>query len=248
MNKIKNFNALRYCLPTLLFLTFSLVVNSQISQGIYADTLVQNGIKKIHQVKLNSDYFIYTAYENEPSKFIKTMGGFVKFEKTNADTLMIVLLEFNSNYEQDSIRRLSIPVKMMKEQLHLNWFEKLELNPIDAYTQDLDGKWLFATKGPDTGQERRSEENTRKTLKFLKDGTFQWIAYDTDSFKFSGTGGGSFTSKNGIYTEHIAFFSKDASRVGANLKFNYELKGNDWHHTGKNSKGEPMYEIWAKRE
>tara|TARA_R110000764_G_scaffold4148_5_gene17288 strand:+ start:589 stop:834 length:246 start_codon:yes stop_codon:yes gene_type:complete len=79
------------------------------------------------------------------------------------------------------------------------------------------------------------------------DNTFQWIAYDTESFKFSGTGGGSYSSLNEIYKEQIEFFSKDNSRVGAELEFNYKLKGNDWHHTGKNSKGEPMYEIWSKR-
>jgi len=79
------------------------------------------------------------------------------------------------------------------------------------------------------------------------DGRFQWIAYHTETFKFSGTGGGSYTSKDGIYTENIEFFSRDNARVGASLKFGYEINGNDWHHTGKNSKGEPMYEIWQKR-
>lgn len=111
----------------------------------------------------------------------------------------------------------------------------------------MDGAWLFATRGPDNGQERRGEESSRKTLKFLKDGTFQWIAYDTDSFKFSGTGGGNYRAKNGIYTEQITYFSRDSSRVGATLEFKYDLKGNDWNHTGTNSKGEPMYEIWTKR-
>ena len=81
----------------------------------------------------------------------------------------------------------------------------------------------------------------------LGNGSFQWIAYNTDSFKFFGSGGGSYTSENGIYTEKIEFFSRDDSRVGAELQFNYELKGDDWHHTGKNSRGEPMYEIWSRR-
>lgn len=112
----------------------------------------------------------------------------------------------------------------------------------------MDGTWLFATRGPDEGQERRGEKSSRKTLKFLKDGTFQWIAYDTDSFRFSGTGGGSYKANDGSYTEQIEFFSRDSSRVGATLEFNYELKETDWHHTGENSKGEPMYEIWAKRQ
>lgn len=113
--------------------------------------------------------------------------------------------------------------------------------------QDLDGQWLFATRGPDEGQDRRGEENPRKTLKFLLDGRFQWIAYHTDTYKFSGTGGGSYTSENGIYTEHIEYFSRDNDRVGASLEFNYDIKADDWHHTGKNSKGKPTYEIWTRR-
>ena len=248
MKEKRKYTVLSCSLLTLLFLTANLIANGQISEGIYVDTLENTSSKRIHQVKILDDYFIYTAYENEPANFIKTFGGFFTIEKTDAKTLLVVLLEFNSNYEQDSIRQLSIPVKMIGEKLQLNWFEELTLEPIETKTQDLDGEWLFATRGPDTGQERRGEESSRKTLKFLKDGTFQWIAYDTESFRFSGTGGGSYSSKDGVYTEQIEFFSKDNSRVGATLEFNYELNENDWHHTGNNSKGKPMYEIWAKRE
>jgi hypothetical protein len=50
-----------------------------------------------------------------------------------------------------------------------------------------------------------------------------------------------------VYTETIEYFSRDNSRVGAHLEFQYEVKGTDWHHTGLNSKGEPLYEIWARR-
>jgi hypothetical protein len=65
---------------------------------------------------------------------------------------------------------------------------------------------------------------------------------------FSGTGGGRNTAKDGNYTETITYFSRDNSRVGAMLDFKYEMLGNDWHHTGLNSRGEPMFEIWARRE
>ena len=43
-------------------------------------------------------------------------------------------------------------------------------------------------------------------------------------------------------------FPRDNARVGAQLNFTYEIKGDDWHHKGKNSKGGPMYEIWAVRK
>ena len=218
-------------------------VNAQLQPGIY----ISDAENLRHEVKIDSNYFIYTAYETAPAKFIRTLGGFAQVETTNAGDMLVVLLEFNSEFERDSIAQLHIPIQQNGAMLHLDWFDKLKLMPLSNTTQDLDGQWLFATRGPDEGQERRGESNTRKTLKFLKDGHFQWIAYDTDGMKFKGTGGGTYTSNDGTYTENITFFSKDNTRVGAKLEFNYELKGDDWHHTGNNSKGKPMYEIWGKR-
>ena len=68
-----------------------------------------------------------------------------------------------------------------------------------------------------------------------------------ETMDFRGTGGGKYAADQGSYTEVIEYFSRDNSRVGAELGFSYERKGNDWHHTGKNSKGEPLYEIWSIR-
>lgn len=200
-----------------------------------------------HELKINDTYFIYSEYKTSPAEFIRTLGGFAKVESTAAGEKLIVLLEFNSRYEQDSIHQLSIPIELKEDILHLDWFTKLKLRATKKAEQDLDGQWQFATRGPDTGQERRGEANTRKTLKYLQDGRFQWIAYDTNKMQFKGTGGGNYISVNGVYKENIEYFSRDNARVGASLEFNYEVKENDWHHTGKNSKGQPMYEIWSRR-
>lgn len=220
-----------------------LQIIAQIQPGVYlSDT---DNIR--HEVKISDDYFIYSTYKTNPSEFIRTLGGFAKVENTASGQRLIVLLEFNSAYEQDSVRQLSIPININEGTLHLDWFEKLKLTVSENTEQDLEGAWLFATRGPDEGQERGGEANTRKTLKHLQDGRFQWIAYDIDNMQFKGTGGGNYTAVDSIYTENVEYFSKDNTRVGASLGFNYELKGDDWHHTGKNSKGEPMYEIWSRR-
>ncbi|NNE76379.1 MAG: hypothetical protein HKN31_04830, partial [Pricia sp.] len=196
-----------------------------------------------HELKIEDDYLIHSVYAQNPAKFIKTVGGYYQID---GDTLNLDL-EFNSDFEKDGLSKLSIPISMENGKLIFHTEPEIEFQETDSQEQELDGTWLFATRGPDEGQDRRGEENTRKTLKFLKDNRFQWIAYDTESMKFSGTGGGSFSSKDGAYIENIEYFSRDDSRVGAKLEFQYELKGDDWHHTGKNSKGEPMYEIWARR-
>lgn len=213
---------------------------AQINPGIYISDI--DNVR--HELKMTDDYMIHTIYEKSPARFIKTVGGFYDIDGSELN----VKLEFNSNHEADGVTSLNISFALQDDQLVFGTNPKLAFNHFESIEQDQDGQWLFAARGPDEGQERRGDENPRKTLKYLQDNRFQWIAYHTETFKFSGTGGGSFSSENGVYTENIEFFSRDDSRVGATLTFDYELKDGDWHHTGKNSKGEPMYEIWAKRK
>lgn len=211
---------------------------AQIPNGVYMGQ--ENG--RQHEIKVAGSYIMHSVYETAPAKFIRTLGGSYLMK----DSALQLDLEFNSAFAQDSARTLCLPFKISGGDLF--WGDAaLELSRTKDPEQPLDGLWLFTTRGPDTGQERRGEENTRKTLKFLLDGRFQWIAYDTANMRFSGTGGGSYTAKDGVYTETIEYFSRDNSRVGAHLEFLYEVKGTDWHHTGLNSKGEPLYEIWARR-
>jgi hypothetical protein len=86
----------------------------------------------------------------------------------------------------------------------------------------------------------------RKTIKLLTANKFQWAAINTSTGEFFGTGGGSYTFENGKYTEHIEFFSRDNSRVGASLQFLDTLQGKRWIHSGLSSKGDPIYEIWTR--
>ena len=110
----------------------------------------------------------------------------------------------------------------------------------------LEGAWLI-TGRKRNGEISRSTPGERKTMKILSGTRFQWIAYHTGTGKYFGTGGGTYTTRNGKYTENIEFFSRDGSRVGANLQFDYKLDSGEWHHSGFSSKGDPLYEIWTPR-
>jgi hypothetical protein len=94
----------------------------------------------------------------------------------------------------------------------------------------------------------RDINRPRKTMKILAGSRFQWIDYNTETKEFLGTGGGTYTVKNGEYVEHIEFFSRDNSKAGLSLPFNYELIDENWHHSGLSSKGEPIHEIWSVRK
>lgn len=49
-----------------------------------------------------------------------------------------------------------------------------------------------------------------------------------------------------VYIQKILLsFSRYNSRVGAELSFEFAVKNGDWHHSGKSSKGDPIYEIWS---
>ncbi|MFK7814235.1 MAG: hypothetical protein AB8B59_17185, partial [Maribacter sp.] len=202
---MKHSRILQFVILSIFFISSNVLI-SQIEPGVYL-TEKEN---EIHELKINSSYFVHSVYEKSPARFIKTAGGFY----TTENGTLKVELEFHSNYKLDSLTTLNFPYKIENEDLIIQGNNEISFKKQPNTDQDLDGAWLFGTRGPDEGQKRRGETNTRKTLKFLIDGRFQWIAYDTEGMQFKGTGGGSYTSKDGIYTENIEFFSKDNSRVG----------------------------------
>ena len=198
---------------------------------VYNFNSLINGKNITHKIMLDENYFVETQYLTKTAEFVLTRGGYYNKTETN---IIKVNLEFNSNFLKDSLKLFQIEKKD-------SWIKSFG-KPID-----LNGKWLMAGRITNEGEKRRDISKPRKTMKFLKNGNFQWIAFNTDTFQFFGSGGGTYSAKNGIYTENIQFFSRNNNSVGKILPFNYSLKGVDWHHTGKSSKGNPIYEIWTKR-
>ncbi len=237
---------MKYLLSMLLglcFLATTATVRAQLSPNVYTYITEEDTLQVTHQFAIDDSYFVYSAYTSSPNTFITTMGGYYTAKK---DTIT-VNLEFNANYKEDQIKTLQIPYTIAKEQLIVDFKGIKALTTPATNKQALDGKWLMAGRVVNGEERSRDTTRPRKTMKFLLNGHFQWIAFNTETFQFSGTGGGVFSAKDGVYEEHILFFSRDHSRVGAKLKFSYDIKESNWHHTGKSSKGAPLYEIWTKR-
>ena len=197
---------------------------------VYTFSSEKEGKTITHRIMIDENYLVETQFVSDPAEFILTRGGFYTKEGKTFD----IALEFNSNYENDSIKALE-----------LVWTETWKKS--NAKAIDLNGKWLMAGRMTDEGVRRRDTSRPRKTMKFLQDGHFQWIAFNTETFQFFGSGGGFYTAQNGIYTENIEFFSRNNTSVGRVLPFQYSVKGVDWHNQGKSSKGDPMYEVWTQR-
>ena len=214
---------------TLLFV----LINSSGFAQVFSFNSSDGVVKNHHRILMDNEFIIETVFNADDGNFILTRGGY--YNKSKSDDLDIIF-EFNSNYKIDSLKKLTF-----------SGLDKLKKE--SSLDQDLDGKWLMAGRvGPDAKEKRRDLTRSRKTLKFLIDGYFQWTAYNTETYQFFGSGGGSYSTSKGEYNESIDYFSRDKTRVGINLSFTYEKKADDWYHSGFSSKGSPLNEIWTLRK
>jgi hypothetical protein len=185
----------------------------------------------------------FSYAEFSPDEFQNTYGG--TWEISNDQVRLTY--EFHTESPEVvgtlEIKSFSFTGQMLELEGHK--YQRID----DAEPGKLSGAWLFYAR-VDDGEigNTRTADNPRKTMKILSGTRFQWIAYNTETKSFHGTGGGTYTTENGKYVENIDFFSRDNSRVGASLSFDYEIKGDEWHHEGFSSKGDPLYEIWKMRK
>lgn len=195
---------------------------------------------------MSDNYFVSAIFHQSEKQFIGISGGTYRTEGNQ----IIADLEFNSadSTAVGTNRTFSFV-------LHGDG-KKMQVTSSDGVTQTweqtdegvtpLTGLWRFAGRVDAEGKETRTPRSARKTIKLLTGKYFVWAAVNTETKQFFGCGGGTYSVQNGKYTENIQFFSRDNSRAGMSLTFDFELKNEEWHHKGKNSRGEPLYEIWAK--
>lgn len=187
------------------------------------------------------DHFSISYYQSDPPQFLNTKGGQWQIDEGGN---MAITWEYNTEDTTLTGLRSTQLYGVVDSILVIGDSRWSKVD--DGTPGALAGAWVI------TGRKREGEWNeitpgARKTMKILSGTKFQWIAYNTKTKQFFGTGGGTYTTSDGKYTEQIAFFSRDNSRVGALLEFDYELKDVKWHHSGKSSKGDPLNEVWSDR-
>lgn len=220
-----------------LFFIFFMSCSSQNKESLEGVYKVENS--DLHQVWILSDgYFSEINFKEQ--EYISTKGGTYDFKENE----LLVNTEFNdqdpSKVGEEITHHLTFKGDNFTDENGTKWIKQPD------HPQQLDGLWKISGRQNNGEFVEINHSGSRKTIKILKDGYFQWIAIEPDAKKFFGTGGGKYTFQDGIYTEEILFFSKDDSRVGAELSFDGELIDGKWHHSGKNSKGDPLHEIWIK--
>lgn len=190
------------------------------------------------------DHFAVSVYNKTGKEFAGTYGG----KYLLRDGKIVATIEFDTK-QPDRIGTevtlaLSVDKSDKKMMLGGNSYSRLD----NGTPGELAGAWLITGRINDKGEIKRSTPGVRRTMKILSGTHFQWIAYNVETREFFGTGGGNYTTKDGKYTENIEFFSRDNTRVGASLGFDFSLVEGEWQHKGLSSKGEPIHEIWTKRE
>ncbi|MBX2843651.1 MAG: membrane or secreted protein [Flammeovirgaceae bacterium] len=206
-----------------------------------------DAFKDAKVVKIFSNgHFAITAYRQDSKEFVGTMGGTYLVEgETVKETI-----EFSTWNAEEVGNTYSFSMKMKGKTMTLNsndskavfTWKRIDKGVNQGAT--LAGAWRIRERERN-GEMSAMKRGPRKTIKILSATRFQWTAFNNETKQFMGTGGGTYSAKDGIYTETIEFFSRDSSRVGMSLSFDFERKGNDWHHKGKSSKGKPIYEIWG---
>jgi len=235
----------------ILLCSLMLVAIAGVSQNIDGawKLIHQNGkpvTDKVYIKIIQDGYFAFGAKTIDSSKFISAGGGNVSVQgKLYEEVLDFYTVRPEMVGQKTSYsftlngNKMTIAADMHGMHLEEVW-EKMS-----SAKDDLTANWVITGRKRDSTISRNTP-GARRTIKILSGGRFQWVAFNSETKEFMGTGGGRYTASNGKYVEQIEFFSRDDKRVGASLSFNYELKDGEWHHSGLSSAGAPIYEIWSK--
>jgi hypothetical protein len=215
--------------------------------GAWESTFVDGQGRQSKLSMIIADGFMaMTAYNTEDGDFIATLGGKWRADWENFS----ITYEFDTSDSTQVGGVSTMPYSLTGNTLVFN-NDKFWTRVDDGSPGDLGGAWEIIGRKRNGEMQDLSARRTgpRKTMKILSGTRFQWIAFNTETKRFSGTGGGSYTTnEDGLYIEKIEFFSRDKSRVGQHLSFDYKLVNGDWVHKGLSSKGQPIHEVWGLRE
>lgn len=218
---------------SLLLMAFAAVKRQvEVLEGAFKKT--SNGQTELVLIKDN--YLVFTGYNGKTFQY--TRGGALSGTKEN----LSLKVEFDTRNKGNVGKDEKIDFSLENNMLRLNG-ETLER--VDDGKGTLAGNWRIS--GRKQGDKMASiQPGARKTLKMLTGSRFQWTAINTETGEFFGSGGGTYTFRDGKYSEQIEYFSRDSTRVGATLSFDGKVIGNDWTHSGLSSKGDPIHEIWSR--
>src|SRR5262245_55323700 len=152
-----------------------------------------------HVVIFQDGYFSYTTFDKTNRKFIRTWGG--TFSESGAQVHANIEFDTESKDNIGGHRHYAATASGKGLTLDLgggvsSWTKT------DDGNANLAGNWRI-TGRMNNGQVQQMQRGARKTLKLLSSTRFQWMAINPETKEFFGTGGGTYSFKDGNYTENI---------------------------------------------
>lgn len=192
---------------------------------------------------ISENYMSTAVYNTQSNDFIRTYGGAYKV----IGNKLIMNMEFDTKDTNNIGKEIAYSFKSEAQNLWLEHSINVNWKRIKEPLTALIGCWRITDRIGQDGNLSSMPQGDRKTLKIMSGSRFQWFAINPKTKQFSGTGGGTYTLVDGKYTEKIEFFSRDKTRVGAELSFEASVDGTKWTHKGKSSTGNPVHEVWTKQ-
>ena len=228
----------------LTIILISVSINAQNIIGSWERIHSSNDGKELKSIVIFTEsHQSISIIENKTGKLIHSNGGTWSLDGNT----MTEVVEFDTDNPERVGSSVVFDIELNNNYLKIVGSDRKFFRNDDGGPGELNGAWLMSSRIRNGVMQKRETNRPRKTMKILSGTRFQWIAYDTSKKTFIATGGGTYTTKNGVYTENIEFFSRDISRIGMKLEFEYSLKDGNWNHKGFSSRGKAINEIWTKR-
>lgn len=226
-----------------LFLTVSFTEKTQ--KNLLTGAWQQNNGHEQTVIIVTDNIFASATYNLIEKKFISSFGG-----KCNlSGNTLTLITEWNSLDSGKIGRSIVLNIKTTNQYLTIEGLNGSWERIDDGTPGALTGAWIITGSfNNDQVTKRKNPFYPRRTMKVLSGKHFQWIAYNVVTKQFIDTGGGTYTTEDGKYTETIHFFTKTAASIGKTLSFEYHFVNGDWRHKGQKSTGGVLDECWSKRE
>lgn len=171
----------------------------------------------------------------------------LSIQKWSRKDLMVDLeVEYDSDFPEDPGYKTQIELEFWADRLTFKGSSTMIWTRIDeGASEELAGTWRLKGRVKDGMTESIDTGDARKTLKMLSGTRFQSIEYNSQSGELYGTTAGTYTAISAKYIENIEVYSRDISKVGVSLGFDYQIASGDWTYSGQSMEGELINEMWA---
>src|SRR5690606_16008125 len=154
-----------------------------------------NAVENEEYIKIYQEgYFSYGAKELGSNKFLSAGGGEYSIDGNE----YVEVLDFHTLQPEgignSHAYHLDLKGNKLIISANLQGKDLIEIwEKIGEKEDDLTGNWVITGRMVEDKISRMTP-GARRTVKILGGGRFQWIAFNSETKEFSGTGGGSYTA------------------------------------------------------